>query len=64
MTSLLDINYEEISCDRNINDANWSNGLQNFRFSVSNSGDSSWLHAFSYFVIKMVQLQTAQLLNH
>ena len=52
MTSLLDINYEEISCDRNINDANWSNGLQNFRFSVSNSGDSSWLPALSYFVLE------------
>ena len=52
MTSLLDINYEEISCDRNINDENWSNGLQNFRFSVSNSGDSSWLPALSYFVLE------------
>ena len=52
MTSLLDINYEEVSCDRNVNDANWANGLQNFRFSVSNSGDSSWIPSLSYFVLE------------
>jgi hypothetical protein len=39
-------------CDRNINDGNWSNRLQNFRFSVSNSGDSYWLPALSYFVLE------------
>ena len=28
MSALLDLNYEEVSPDRNIDNGNWSNGLQ------------------------------------
>ena len=52
MASSIDFNYEEISCDRNINDGNWSNGLQNFRFSVSSSGGYTWNPKMSYFLVE------------
>ena len=52
MASSIDFNYEEISCDRNINDGNWSNGLQNFCFSVSSSGGYTWNPKMSYFLVE------------
>lgn len=52
MSALLDLNYEEVSPDRNVDNGNWSNGLQNFRFSVSNSGGGTWIPSMSYFVLE------------
>ncbi len=34
MSSQIDFTYEEVSCDRNIQNNNFSNGLQTYRFSV------------------------------
>ena len=49
---MIDLNFEEVGCDRNINDGSFSNGLQNFRFSVSPAGNGSWIPSMSYFLVE------------
>ena len=49
---MIDLNFEEVGCDRNITDASFSNGLQNFRFSVSPAGNGSWVPSMSYFLVE------------
>lgn len=48
----IDLNFEEISCDRVITDGNFANGLQNFRFSVAPSGGGCILPHMSYFMVE------------
>lgn len=48
----IDLNFEEISCDRVITDGNFGNGLQNFRFSVAPSGGGCIIPDMSYFLIE------------
>lgn len=48
----IDLNYEEISCDRVISDGNFANGLQNFRFSVAPSGGGCVIPDMSYFLVE------------
>jgi len=51
--SISDLNYEEISCDRGSPaNASFSNGLLNYRFSVSPSGGGGWIPSMSYFLIE------------
>ena len=49
---MIDLNFEEVGCDRNITDASFANGLQNFRFSVSPAGNGSWVPSMSYFLVE------------
>ena len=46
---MIDLNFEEVGCDRNITDASFANGLQNFRFSVSPAGNGSWVRQCPIF---------------
>lgn len=48
----IDLNYEEISPDRTLADAQFANGLQNFRFSVAPSGGGCVIPNMSYFLIE------------
>ena len=48
---MIDLNFEEVGCDRNITDGSFANGLQNFRFSVSPAGNGSWVPSMSYFLV-------------
>ena len=52
MSSQIDFTYEEISCDRNITNNNFQNGLQTFRFSVSSSNGGIWIPSLSYFMVE------------
>jgi hypothetical protein len=51
--SISDLNYEEISCDRGSPaNASFSNGLLNYRFSISPSVGGGWIPSMSYFLIE------------
>ena len=52
MSGYIDLNYEEISCDRVITDENFANGLQNFRWSVSPAGGGCVVPHMSYFLVE------------
>ena len=52
MSGYIDLNYEEISCDRVITDENFANGLQNFRWSVSPAGGGCVIPHMSYFLVE------------
>ncbi len=52
MSSQIDLTYEEVSCDRNIMNSNFSNGLQTFRFSVSSSNGGIFIPNMSYFMVE------------
>ncbi len=41
MASRVDYNFKEISCDRNVSDSSFPNGLQHFRYSVSAFGGAT-----------------------
>ena len=46
----IDLNYEEVSCDRAIFDGAFANGLQNFRFNIAPS--SGLIPSMSYFLVE------------
>ena len=50
-TPYIDLNYEEISPDRNLDGA-WSNGLHSYRFSVAPSGGGCVIPSMSYFQVE------------
>ena len=52
MSSQIDLTYEEVSCDRNIMNNNFSNGLQTFRFSVTSTNGGIWIPNMSYFMVQ------------
>ena len=49
---MIDLNFEEIGSDRDVTNGAFSNGLQNFRFSVSPAGNGSWVPSMSYFLVE------------
>ncbi len=48
----VDLNYEEVSCNRVITDANFGNGLQTFTFNVAPSGGGCVIPHMSYFLVE------------
>ena len=50
--SYYDLNYEEISCERDLANGAWANGLQNFRFSIAPSSGGAFIPSMSYFLIE------------
>ena len=52
MSAKIDLNYEEISPERQITDGYWANGLHNYRFSVASSGGGTWIPHMSYFLVE------------
>lgn len=48
----IDLNYEEISPDRTLADAQFANGLQNWSYSVAPSGGGCVIPNMSYFLIE------------
>ena len=48
----IDLNYEEISCSRNLTDGQFANGLQSFNFSITPSGGQCVIPPLSYFLIE------------
>ena len=47
-----DLNYEEISCERDLANGAWANGLQNFRFSIAPSSGGAFIPSMSYFLVE------------
>ena len=52
MSKYIDLNYEEISPERDIRDGAFANGLQNFRFNVAPSGGGAFIPSMSYFLVE------------
>ena len=50
--SYVDLNYEEISPERDITNGAFGNGLQNFRFNIAPSGGGAFIPAMSYFLVE------------
>lgn len=48
----VDLNYEEVSCNRVITDGNFGNGLQQFNFNISPSGGGCVIPHMSYFLVE------------
>lgn len=48
----VDLNYEEVSCNRVITDGNFGNGLQQFTFNISPSGGGCVIPHMSYFLVE------------
>ena len=44
MSKYIDLNYEEISPERDIRDGAFANGLQNFRFNVAPAEEEHLFH--------------------
>lgn len=49
--SYIDMNYEEVSSQRDLTGTSFSKGLIEYRFSVSPSAGGSWIPSMSYFLI-------------
>jgi hypothetical protein len=48
----IDLNYEEISPDRSVRDEQFSNGIQNWRFSIAPTGGGCVIPNMSYMLIE------------
>ncbi len=48
----IDLNYEEISPQRAINGDSFTQGLCDWRFSISPSSGGAWIPSMSYFLIE------------
>jgi hypothetical protein len=55
----IDLNYEQISPQRAINGDSFTQGLCDWRFSISSSSGGAWIPSMSYFLIEYTFSNTA-----